>query len=161
MDFAANMQNSSEKTPARSVSAGTSVRILGHYVRDLSFVSPEGPINEQAEQPTLNLEIGLNQDRKSATKYELAVHITAKASTGTTNMYDLKLVFAGMFEFSGLSDDQIQAVLHVNCPAILFPYYRQLLGDITRAGGFAPVWLDPIDWGSVYADRIKMSEMDS
>jgi preprotein translocase subunit SecB len=40
---------------------------------------------------------------------------------------------------------------------LLFPFARQIIADAVRNGGFPPLYIDPIDFASLY--RQKMSEV--
>ena len=52
-----------------------------------------------------------------------------------------------------LPEQQLEAFLLVNCPALLFPYLRRIVSDTTREGGFPPLLLDPIDFAALYLRR--------
>jgi len=48
-------------------------------------------------------------------------------------------------------------VLLVECPRLLFPYARNLLGELTREGGFPPVLLQPVDFVALWQSRRAQS----
>ena len=60
---------------------------------------------------------------------------------------------ACLFRIQNIPKDAMEPFLLVNCPALLFPFLRRLLADITREGGFPPLLLDPIDFGALYVRR--------
>jgi preprotein translocase subunit SecB len=143
-------------TPAEQPAKKQGVRILAQYVKDFSFTSPKAPasLRNPGEAPGIQVEVGIGQSQLEADVYEVVVNVKGTAASKTNIIYDLKLSFGGLFEISGMRPQDIQPILFVNCPALLFPFLRQLVGDMTRAGGFSPIWLDPIDWGGLYAQRI-------
>ena len=47
----------------------------------------------------------------------------------------------------------LEPFLLINCPALLFPFLRRILADLTREGGFPPLFLDPIDFAGLYMQR--------
>ncbi|MFV0369343.1 MAG: protein-export chaperone SecB, partial [Hyphomicrobiaceae bacterium] len=61
--------------------------------------------------------------------------------------------YAGLFRIQNIPPEALQPFLLVNCPSVLFPFLRRLLADITREGGFPPLLLDPIDFGTLYMQR--------
>ena len=73
-------------------------------------------------------------------------------------IYNLEMVYAGAFELQNFPQQLVQPVLFVNCPAVLFPFLRRLVGDLTREGGFPPLWLDPVDWGALYNQRLAQEQ---
>lgn len=142
--------------PAPQPAKKPGVRILGQYVKDFTFGSPKAPqsLRNPGDAPNLQLEVGIGQSQLEANVYEVVINVKGVAASGASIIYDLKLSFGGLFEINGMRPEDIQPILFVNCPALLFPFLRQMVGDMTRAGGFAPVWLDPIDWGGLYTQRI-------
>lgn len=154
------VQNSSLETQAQAPRAEAAVkpnvRMLAQYVKEFSFNSPNAPRSLRAttEQPNLQIDVGVGQSQIDKDVYEVMIRVTGLATNKSGAMYDLKLIYAGLFEITGFVAEQVQPVLFINCPALVFPFLRQLIGDMTRAGAFSPVWLDPIDWGGLYHQRI-------
>ena len=54
--------------------------------------------------------------------------------------------------------EAIQPVLFIECPALLFPFVRRLVADLSREGGFPPLLLDPIDFASLYRRRAEQGQ---
>jgi preprotein translocase subunit SecB len=52
-------------------------------------------------------------------------------------------------------------VLFIECPALLFPFVRRIVGDLTREGGFPPLLIDPIDFASLYRQRMMQSQAEA
>lgn len=154
------VQNSALETQAQSprpeAAAKPNVRMLAQYVKEFSFNSPNAPRSLRAttDHPNLQLDVGVGQSQIDKDVYEVMIKVSGLATNKAGAMYDLKLVYAGLFELTGFPAEQIQPVLFINCPALVFPFLRQLVGDMTRAGAFSPVWLDPIDWGGLYHQRV-------
>jgi preprotein translocase subunit SecB len=61
---------------------------------------------------------------------------------------------AGVFGIRGVSPDQLQPVLAVHCPAVLFPYARETIADATMRAGFPPVHLAPINFDALYQQQL-------
>jgi preprotein translocase subunit SecB len=68
----------------------------------------------------------------------------------------VELAYAGIFTLSGIPQEQVEPLLFIEAPRLLFPFARALVGDLTRDGGFAPLYLQPIDFVDLY--RRKLAE---
>jgi preprotein translocase subunit SecB len=65
-------------------------------------------------------------------------------------MFLLEIEYAGLFEVTGLTEDQLELYLHVECPRMTFPFLRRIVGQVTQDGGFQPLIVDTIDFASMY-----------
>jgi preprotein translocase subunit SecB len=136
---------------------GPQVRVLGQYIKDLSFENPnvrkllDNPANQQ--QPNLRVEVSVNIARMAEKVFESAIQFKAEATSDAGVIYDLELAYAGLFQLDNMPEQMLEPFLLVNAPALLFPYLRRLVGDLTREGGFPPLVLDPIDFGNLYMNR--------
>ena len=132
------------------------VKILSQFIKDLSFESPNSPesLRDPGDNPNIQVEINVAANQLDQSVYECAIDFKVKASSSKMTIYSLEMVYAGAFELQNFPQQLIQPVLFVNCPAVLFPFMRRLIGDLTREGGFPPLWLDPVDWGSLYSQRL-------
>src|SRR6476469_8435885 len=68
-------------------------------------------------------------------------------------IYNIELFYAGLFRLRNVPQNLLQPVLFVDCPALLFPFTRRVLADVTRDGGYPPLMLDPIDFGRLYSQN--------
>ena len=130
-------------------------QVLGQFIKDLSFENPniERLLTQSTDKPTLNVEVnvaakGLNDDI-----YESAIEFSAKAENKEGVLYELELVYTGIFKLTNMPEEAIEPVLLVNSPMLLFPFLRRVVADITREGGFPPLFLDPIDFSQLYMAR--------
>ena len=132
------------------------LRVVGQYIKDLSFESPNSPesLRDPGDNPNIQVEINVAAKQLDQSVYECAIDFKVKASSSKMTIYSLEMVYAGAFELQNFPQQLVQPVLFVNCPAVLFPFMRRLIGDLTREGGFPPLWLDPVDWGSLYSQRL-------
>jgi preprotein translocase subunit SecB len=139
-------------------SAPIQAQVVGQYIKDLSFENPNiealmggGP----GENPNIQLEVNVDARTADAKNnvYESAINFRAHATSKIGTIYELEVVYAGLFRIQNLPKEAMEPFLLVNCPALLFPFLRRLLADITREGGFPPLLLDPIDFGALYVRR--------
>ena len=138
--------------PAAPPSGQVQVRIAGQYIKDLSFENPNigKLIANQPENPNLDVEINVHVEELGPKLFESAISFTARAATNDLVIYELEIVYGGAFHIENAPPQALEAMLFVNCPSLLFPFLRRLVADLTREGGFPPLLLDPVDFGSLY-----------
>ena len=132
------------------------VRVLGQYIKDLSFENPNVSklLESPGEGPNLRVEVNVNASKIKDDIYESAILLKAEAtSTKLGTIYDLELAYAGMFQLENMPEASLQPFLLINCPSLLFPFARRIAADLTREGGFPPLLLDPIDFASLFVKR--------
>ena len=141
--------------PAAGATTQVQVRVLGQYIKDLSFENPNvGKRMESApEQPTLRIEVNVNATKAGDHTYESAIQFKAEATSKAGVIYDLELAYGGLFRIENLPEQALEPFLLINCPALLFPFLRRLVADLTREGGFPPLLLDPIDFAGLFIQR--------
>lgn len=136
------------------------VAILGQYIKDISFESPaiRKLMTQQAEQPTLNLEMNVDPQPVGPSVYESTITFSAKAESKSVGViFELELAYAGIFRIENAPPEALEAILNIQAPSLLFPFVRRIVADMTRDGGIMPpLMLDPVDFGMLYA-RKKMS----
>ncbi len=132
-----------------------SMKILGQYLKDLSFENPHAPqsLGNQQGQPEINIAVNVNAKKLGETDYEVELHLEAKAAHADNAVFAAEMLYAGIFRLENLPEEAIHPVILVECPRMIFPFARQILADATRNGGFPPLMLDPIDFASMYQKR--------
>lgn len=131
------------------------IQVLGQYIKDLSFENPNiGKLQiKQGENPGVELEVNVDAQRVSGDVYESAIHFTATTSHSGGTIYVLELVYGGLFRLQNVPPQALEPFLLINCPTLLFPFVRRIVADVSREGGFPPLWLDPVDFGNLFMRR--------
>jgi preprotein translocase subunit SecB len=130
------------------------IRILAQFVRDLSFENPRAPeALRGGAQPQIDLGVEMNARGREDGLFEVELKLSAKANRDDGALFVVELLYGGLFQISGVSPEDMEPVLLIECPRYLFPYARRIISDITSEGGFPPFLLDPIDFAGVYAAR--------
>jgi preprotein translocase subunit SecB len=142
---------------AQKPQAQPSIRILGQYLKDLSFESPNAPqtLAAQQAQPDINIAVNVNARNLAPTDFEVELHLDAKASSQDKVVFAAELVYAGAFRLENFPQQMMHPAVLIECPRLLFPFARQILAEATRNGGFPPLMLDPIDFASMYQRRLQ------
>ena len=147
------MADQPNTTPGQPM--GMQVRVLGQYVKDLSFESPNITklLAGAPENPNLNLELNVVPTMVRPDLHEVALTFKAEATSATGTIYDLEMVYAGLFEIKNAPPEALEPMLNINSAALLFPFLRRMVADLTREGGFPPLLLDPVDFASLYMKK--------
>lgn len=158
-------QNGSENPVAaqNGDTPAVQAQVVAQFIKDLSFENPnvEKLLSGPGENPNMKLEVNVNARRMNEDRYESAIDFTAHATNQTGTIYQLEVVYAGIFQIKNIPEEALEPFLLINCPALLFPYLRRLASDLTREGGFPPLLLDPIDFASLYMRRKQEGEAQS
>jgi preprotein translocase subunit SecB len=145
--------------------------VNAQYVKDLSFEVPGAPqiysTLRTAPQVAVNLDVQVKRltDEQMVFEVTLVARVEAtkpaepatagglNGSEGSGIVFLAELSYAGIFTLNGIPDNQIEPVLVVEGPRLLFPFARNILADVTRDGGFPPVLLQPIDFVALWQSR--------
>ncbi len=130
--------------------------IRGQYVKDLSFENPNAPLSlaTTQEQPKIDVRVEVGARLLAETDFEVHIKIAASARHGEATAFVLELVYGGVFALANIPEDSRHAVCLIECPRLLFPFARRIVGDATRDGGFPPLLLDPIDFAALYRQQL-------
>jgi preprotein translocase subunit SecB len=140
-----------------SPQAQPSMKVLGQYLKDLSFENPNAPASMTLQaQPDINISVNVNAKPlgQGGSDYEVEIHLEAKASHQGKVIFATDLLYAGVFRLENIPKDALHPIVLIECPRMLFPFARQILADATRSGGFPPLMLDPIDFAGMYQKRM-------
>ncbi len=124
------------------------------YVKDISLEIPHAP-QIFLEQEAPQIEVQLNSQANSVEDgvFEVVVMTTVTAKVGEKVMFLIEAKQAGLFQIRNVPDEEMEPILAVVCPNILFPYLREVASDMAVRGGFAPVLLNPINFDMLYQQR--------
>ena len=137
-----------------------SMRILGQYLKDLSFENPNAPqaLAPQQSQPDINIAVNVNARNLTPTDFEVELHLDAKATSQGKVVFAAEMLYAGAFRMENFPPNLLHPAVLIECPRMLFPFARQILSEATRNGGFPPLLLDPIDFSSMYQKRMQQQQ---
>ncbi len=138
-------------------------RVVVQYIKDMSFENPNvlKLIGGQESQPKRHFEVDVKGASIGPDTYESAIHFRAKIETEADIVFELELVYGGLFELKNMPEEALEPFLLVNAPALLFPFMRRIIADVTSDGGYPPLLLDPIDFGGLYMNRKENIEANT
>src|SRR5690606_36188650 len=79
-------------------------------------------------------------------QFDVLLTLNAKASFDKEALFNVELIYGGVFNITGFPQEHMLPALFIECPRLLFPFARQIIADATRNGGFPRLILVPIDW---------------
>ena len=122
------------------------------YIKDLSFENPNAAsvLTGNAGQPNVEIGVNVNASRLEDNQYEVLLKITADAKTEEKQLFMLDLTYGGLVTAQGVTADQMNALVMIEGPRLLFPFARASIAHATREGGFLPLNIQPIDFVAVY-----------
>ena len=146
-------------------------KVLAQFIRDLSFENILAQKGLDTNTPP-DIKVKVNLDakkRKSENQYEVLIKLSVVSSAKTENssesenskLFILEIEYGGIFEVTGVTEDQIHPYLMIECPRILFPYLRRIVGDVTRDGGFPPLNLEQINFLALYQNEIARRQAEA
>ncbi|GGE49397.1 protein-export protein SecB [Marinicauda pacifica] len=136
------------------------LRVMGQYVKDLSFENPGAPgtLRGGGGQPQIDMGIDVRARALEDGAYEVELHLTANAKREQDTVFIAELIYGGLFQLSNLDDRARDPFLMIECPRILFPFARRILSDATRDGGFPPLMLEPVDFAGLYRQQLARQQ---
>lgn len=124
------------------------------YLKDMSLEQPNSPaILLEQEQPTVDIQLSLDAAVVSDGIYEVSVTATVHTKIKDKTVFLVEAKQAGIFEVRNLPQEQLDAVMGVTCPQIVYPYLRGNLADIVNRAGFPPVHLTEINFQGMYEQQ--------
>ncbi len=136
---------------------GPQIQVLAQYVKDLSFENPSAPMSLGGQKPALEVGVDVQARGLGVDQYEVMIRVRADAKAATQTVFVCELSYAGVFLLKGIPQENIQPLILIECPRLLFPFARRVVADVTRDGGFPPLLLDPIDFAALY--RMQLARM--
>jgi preprotein translocase subunit SecB len=107
-------------------------------------------------QPTIDMGVEVKSravGQGEATEVDLCISVQARRAEQP--MFAVNLVYSGMFQFMNVRSDDIEPLIWIECPRLLFPFSRQILAEITREGGYPPLLINPIDFTPLYWAELR------
>ena len=126
------------------------------YVKDLSVEVPNAP-EIFLEQDAPQVEIQLNTSGRGVGEgvVEVVLTVTVTARVGEKTVFLVEVGQAGIFRMMNIPEDQMEGLVAVACPNILFPYAREAVSDAVVRAGFQPIVLQPVNFEQMYLQRLQ------
>ncbi len=134
--------------------------IVLQYVKDNSFENPKAPAGLQSNvRPEIQIKVDTRAAQVSNEgHYEVVIDLEVEAKAADETVFLMELDYAGVFQIANIPADSLQPLLMIECPRLLFPFARRIVADMTRDGGFPPLMIDPIDFVTLYRQRLAAGQ---
>jgi preprotein translocase subunit SecB len=140
---------------ATAPKAPPKLQILTQFIRDMSFENVAAQRNVPNEgKPEIKVQVNLDAQKRTEEQYDVALKIKIDSKIGETVLFLLELDYAGRFVIQNVPAEQMHPILMIECPRLIFPYVRRIVGDVTRDGGYPPINLDTIDFLALYRQEL-------
>jgi len=132
------------------------------YVKDLSVEVPNAP-EVFLEQESPQVEIQLNTEGRGLGEgvFEVVLTVTVTAKLGDKTVFLVEVGQGGIFRIVNVPDEQIEPLVAVACPNILFPFAREVVSDAVTRAGFSPIVLQPVNFEAMYMARLEQQQQAS
>ena len=131
--------------------------VHAQYIKDFSFENPNAPkvLIENLGQPDVEVNVSVEAKLIGDNQYEVLLNLGAKAIASETLMFLVDLTYAGLVSPQGVTGDDINPLIMIEAPRLLFPFARALISGATRDGGFMPLNIQPVDFVAVYQQNLE------
>lgn len=124
------------------------------YVKDLSLEVPNAPqVFLEREAPQVDIQLHHNSSVVEEGVYQTTLTVTVTAKVGEKTLFLVEAAQAGIFVARNIPGNELEAVLGIACPNILFPYVREVISETVVRAGFPPVILSPVNFEAIYQQQ--------
>jgi preprotein translocase subunit SecB len=121
------------------------------YLKDLSLEQPNSPqILLEQTQPQVDINLALGAAPIADGIYEVTVTATVTTKLADKTLFLVEAKQAGIFEIRNIPEDQLQQIIGIACPGIVYPYLRAIVSDVCTRAGFPPVLLSEVNFQAMY-----------
>lgn len=121
------------------------------YLKEASLEQPNSPaILLEQEQPTVDIQLGVNASPVADGIFEVTVTATVQTKIKDKTVFLVEATQSGLFEIRNIPPEQMNPIVGVACPQIVYPYLRGNIADLIQRGGFPPVHLAEINFQAMY-----------
>jgi preprotein translocase subunit SecB len=146
----------SDNPAAGTAATPPQVKMLAHFVRDLSFENVGVIEGTPADgTPDINVTVNLEANSIGENRYQSVMKINATAKVGEKTRFLVELDYCGIFQLDNIQPDHVHPFVFIECPRLLLPFARRVVADATRDGGYPPLMLDNVDFATLYKQRLE------
>jgi len=134
-----------------------SVLVNHQYIKDLSFEAPQAPdIFKQIETnpPNVDIHIDVGAEPREPNVFEIVLKLKVECITDDVVAFILELDYAGLFTIHVPPED-LQRIVLVECPRLLFPFARSIIYNTAQDGGFPAIMVAPVDFDGMYREQME------
>ena len=132
------------------------------YLKDLSLEQPNSPqILLEQGQPQVEINLTLGAEAISEGMYEVTVTATVTTKINDKTLFLVEAKQGGIFEIRNIPDQQLQQILGIACPGIVYPYLRAIVSDVCTRAGFPPVVLSEVNFQAMFEAQQAQAQAEA
>lgn len=150
------MENGANGADENSDMEGVPFMIGAQYIKDFSFENPRGieTLSAIQENPDVSVDVSTNARAIGEEgMFEVLLFIRAEAMVDDSPVFIVELTYGGVVQVGGIPEEEIKPVVLIEGPRHLFPFARSIVSNAVRDGGFPPLLINPIDFGTLYVEQ--------
>lgn len=129
------------------------------YVKDLSVELPNAPqCFLEREAPEVEIQLQTTGGNVGDGVYEVVVTVTVTAKVADKTLFLVEAGQAGIFQIRNVPNQDLEPILSIACPNIIFPYLRETVSDAVNRAGFPPVMLAPVNFEALFQQRLEAEQ---
>ncbi len=150
------------KTPAEAPAQEALFKLQRIYCKDISFETPNSPSMFLGEwKPEMDLQLNTEMQKLDDDNFEVVLTVTVTVKSGGKTAFLAEVHQGGIFNIVGVPDEQMNAVIGITCPNILFPYARETVSDLVNRGSFPQLLLAPVNFEAIFAQQQAQQQAGS
>jgi preprotein translocase subunit SecB len=124
------------------------------YLKEASLEQPNSPgILLESEQPAVEIQLGVEANNAAEGVWEVCVMATVTTKIKDKVVFLAEVKQGGIFEIRNVPQDQMNPILGIACPQIVYPYLRANVADLITRAGFPPVHLAELNFQAMYEQQ--------
>ncbi|MCP4354706.1 MAG: protein-export chaperone SecB [Proteobacteria bacterium] len=124
--------------------------IVKQFLKDISFECPNSNVNIDESKVATEISVGLETTQAGQDHFEVCLMLNAKATHEKDTVYITEIKYTGIFVAKDIPEEQLEMLLGIEAPQLLFPFARGLLMRVIAESGCNIPHIDPINFGHLY-----------
>jgi preprotein translocase subunit SecB len=121
------------------------------YLKDLSLEQPHSPgILLEQSQPQVDINLAMGAEPVSDGIFEVTVTATVTTKVKDKVLFLVEAKQAGIFEIRNVPEEQMQGIISIVCPQMIYPYLRAIVSDVCTRAGFPPILLTEVNFQAMF-----------
>ena len=130
-----------------------SIKLLKNFIKDLSFenhqnINENNVFNSSNSDLNVNISVFYRPYNNNFFSLVLRYNFDCSSKENKKNLFNLELDYYGFFEILKQKNYN-QEELTKNGIKILFPFVKEIVGDITKKGGSLPISLNEVEYNLI------------
>jgi len=156
------MPTTGEKQAPGAEAQQPGLQFITQFVKDYSFENPNAPESLVTgwPQPETDIKVQRHHTQVKDGLYDctLQLTVTAKRKDDNRTCFILDVTYGALVMMQGIPAEHHHVLASVEVPKMIFPFVREIVASGTRAGGFPPLYLPPINFEMIYINEMKRAK---